>query len=90
MLMILRLEQNWDAYFEAKNITSHNIIYEDFAGQYEQTLLKVLTYLGVENAEELLIPNPVLKRQSDETSEIWLSRFIEDYRSENELVPVSP
>jgi len=53
------------------------VVYEDFVSTYEQTILNVLRWLGIDSTAVTLAP-PALDRLSDELSEQWVERFRRD------------
>jgi trehalose 2-sulfotransferase len=72
---INRLEhqyRNWDAalaLFDAPTIT---LTYEELAADYVGTVARVLDFLGLVSPPSL--PKPVLQREADETTEVWVKR----------------
>jgi trehalose 2-sulfotransferase len=59
-----------------------SITYEDFVADYEQTVLDVLVYLGLDGIG-CDIPPPLLSRTSDHVNDDWVKRFLSDLISED-------
>lgn len=85
---IARLEQvlvendsKWQAYFEDNHIAPLVIHYEDMVSDYPGTIVSVLKWLGVPNADSVHVPPTRLKRQSNARNEEWFTRYAA-FRSE--------
>jgi len=92
---IARLEQvlvendsKWQAYFEDNHITPLVIHYEDLVADYPGTIVSVLKWLGVPNADAIVVPPSRLKRQSNARTEEWLRRYMA-FKSEGGYVAQS-
>ncbi len=68
-------DRKWQAYFEDNNIAPLVIQYEDLVADYPGTIVNVLKWLEVPDAEHVSIPPPRLRRQSDARTEEWLTRY---------------
>jgi len=87
---ILREEARWDAFFEHTRIKPVLVLYENFAADYETSLLNVLERLGL-SAPDGFKPEPRLKRQSDGVNDDWARRYSElRLGTEFDLVPAIP
>ncbi len=67
-------EAAWTNYFEEAGIEPLTIVYEDFIGAYEETLVETLGYVGVA-PEARSAPALEMHRQADATSEEWVERY---------------
>ena len=83
-------ERNWHAFFESNRITPLVIEYEDLAGDYAETIRKVLHWLGIPDAERAAIPAPRLRRQSDARSEEWAARYTALKAGQPDSSPAAP
>ena len=72
---IERQEAGWERYFETHGIEPLRIVYESLATSYEETLLEVLDFLGVERPPGLRLPPPRSQRLADTLTEEWVARF---------------
>ncbi len=87
---ILREEARWDAFFEHTRIKPVLVLYENFAADYETSLLNVLERLGL-SAPDGFKPEPRLTRQSDGVNDDWARRYSElRLGTEFDLVPAIP
>ena len=68
-------ERSWQRFFEESGIETLEITYESFAEQHEETILRVLEWLGIELPSGFSVDPPPLRRQADERSEDWWARF---------------
>lgn len=73
----------WHAYFESNNIAPLIVYYEDLAADYRGTVIRVLKWLGVLDADALAVRPSRLKRQSTTRNEDWLKRYML-FRSQQE------
>jgi LPS sulfotransferase NodH len=67
--------------FDQAGIIPYTIFYEDFIKRYNDTVIDVLNFLGIEPSEGLSIANPYYERIADEISENWVQRFREERQS---------
>jgi LPS sulfotransferase NodH len=67
----------WQAYFEQCGIHPLKVVYEDFVGNYEDEVLRLLNGLGIRLPEGFAIKAPEMRRQADETSEEWVRLYHE-------------
>jgi LPS sulfotransferase NodH len=70
-------EAGWQEYFTSASMTPLTIVYEDFVNEYEETIWRVLDYLGLEHPDGLRLPLPFLVKQADDESEEWVQRYHE-------------
>ncbi len=61
-------------FFSEGHITPLTVIYEDFIQQYEETIRKILEYLGLDGTPTKLSP-PYFVQTADDISEEWTQRF---------------
>ncbi len=71
-----RNEAQWQAYFRHSGIVPFVLHYEDLEADYAGTIVRVLKWLGVPSADNVVIPPALLQRQSDARSEEWRSRYM--------------
>jgi len=71
IVVTLREIEYWDAFYQANQIKPLRIVYEDLDENYEATMARVLTFLGVSGQ----IPPPPLTKQADAMTEEWVVRF---------------
>jgi LPS sulfotransferase NodH len=75
ILIIKNDETVWTNYFRKNGIKPLIIVYEDFFNDYDNTILKVLKFLGIPFPRDLLIKEPNLKKQANRESDLWLERY---------------
>jgi tetratricopeptide (TPR) repeat protein len=68
-------DEQWRAYFERHRISVLEIVYEDFAQEYEATIQRVLEFLAPARLQAARRPVPRLRRQADDRTFEWLHRF---------------
>lgn len=64
-------------FFSEARIIPLTIVYEDFIQAYENTIKRILDFLGL-NSDEAPISQPYFEQLADEISEEWVQRFRED------------
>lgn len=71
-------EEGWRQFHAELGVQPHDVVYEDLVDPmlYEAVLQGVLSYLGLDG--QTPIPRPRTLRQSDETNERWLERYLQD------------
>jgi LPS sulfotransferase NodH len=74
-------DSKWQAFFENNHIAPLVIHYEDLVSDYPGTIVSVLKWLGVPEADEVHLPPTRLRRQSNARNEEWLTRY-EAFKSE--------
>jgi len=72
MELIDRHEHSWDAMLQTFDGPVFRITYEALERDYRGTVKDVLTFLGLKATRA--IPDPVLTRQADDTTEDWVDR----------------
>ena len=65
----------WQEFFSKNKITPLVVIYEDFAQNYEGTILEILKYLGISIPCNISFNKPKLKKQADSLSEQWVQQY---------------
>ena len=68
-------EYEWRAYFRECGVEPLTIVYEDFAGRYEDTVRDILRHLEIPEAEAAAITAPHKRPQSDDLSRQWADRY---------------
>jgi LPS sulfotransferase NodH len=66
----------WQAYFDSNNISPLIVYYENLAADYPGTVVRILEWLGVPNADAVTVGPSRLKRQSAARNEEWLKRYM--------------
>jgi LPS sulfotransferase NodH len=81
-LAIARLEKilaqndcRWQHYFESNQLCPLKIYYEDLVADYSGTIISVLKWLNVPDAESVCVGRTRLKQQSDSLTEDWLAAY---------------
>jgi LPS sulfotransferase NodH len=82
-------DAQWRRYFRANAIEPYVVTYEELAADYEGTIVRLLSWLGVPDAQAVEIPPTRLKKQSDEVTESWLPAYLR-YRSGSRDAPERP
>lgn len=67
--------EHWENFFSNYKITPFEIVYENLDNNYYKTVSDVLDFLNVKGD----IPPPVLEKQSDNITEFWVSRFMNNF-----------
>jgi LPS sulfotransferase NodH len=78
---LLMQNAEWQEFFTRAAITPLTVVYEDFVGEQEQTISRVLDFLGIERPDTLRLYKPFLMKQADSESEEWVRRYHEDSRN---------
>jgi LPS sulfotransferase NodH len=82
-------EASWDAFFEHTQIEPILVLYENFAGDYETSTLRLLERLSLAPPQGFQF-EPRMKRQSDRVNDDWTRRYCElRLGTDFDLVPVS-
>ena len=66
----------WERFYDAHGITPLRILYEDLDEDYENTIRKVIVFLGV-NGD---IPPRPIKKQADAITEAWVEHYVRLFR----------
>jgi len=69
-------DERWGALFAAQGVTPLTVVYEELVQRWEPTLRRALAHIGVPDADAVALPDPPLRRQSDERSQDWVERFL--------------
>lgn len=64
-------------YFSSQNVQPLTVVYEDFVGDYEGTIRRILDFIDVDHSE-IEIKDPPLQKTANEFSEIWVQQFREE------------
>lgn len=70
-------EREMQQYFATCQVQPLKIVYEDFVGTYEETVLQVLDYLRIPVSGQLVFGERKLKKQANEQTEEWVQRYYE-------------
>lgn len=68
-------ELGWRSYFRECGVEPFDVVYEDFAGRYEDSIRDVLRHLGIAEAHTVPIAVPTRRRQADDLSRRWAERY---------------
>jgi LPS sulfotransferase NodH len=68
-------DAGWRTFFEDNRIAPLVVYYEDLAGDYAGTIVRVLDWLGVRGAKPVEIAPTRLRRQATALNEEWLERY---------------
>ena len=68
-------EFGWRAFFRECGVEPFDVVYEEFAGRYEDTIRDILRHLGVPEADTIAIEQPTRRKQSDDLSRRWADRY---------------
>jgi len=68
-------EAVWQDYFQESGLLPFRLYYEDLAANYENTVIEVLRYIGIEDANSITINPPRFKKQADAITEDWVRRY---------------
>jgi trehalose 2-sulfotransferase len=70
-------EVAWHGYFAEVGVVPHNVVYEEFAQHYEEVVVGIVDYLGIDHRGVDIQP-PRMAKQADEVSEEWFARYSAD------------
>jgi trehalose 2-sulfotransferase len=83
---VISHEQEWSDFFARSGIVPLEVRYEDMVEEQDQTLRRVLDFLGAELPPGTPLPEPRLKKQADEQTE----RLAEEYLAHRDTVEPRP
>jgi LPS sulfotransferase NodH len=83
---IYQHEAAWEGFFHAGQIEPHRVVYEELVSDYSNTVLKVLSYLGISIPAEMAIAKPKMNRQADTLTEVWLKAYLREEELKNRSV----
>jgi trehalose 2-sulfotransferase len=83
---VIAHEERWSEFFARSGIAPLEIRYEDMVLAYEETLLRVLDFIGVQLPPGTPLPAPRLKKQADQETE----RLAEEYLTHRDSVAPRP
>jgi LPS sulfotransferase NodH len=72
------LEENdsqWQSFFQGNSIEPFVIHYEDLVADQAGTIVSVLKWIGIPNADTVVATPPRLERQSNARNEEWLAKY---------------
>jgi LPS sulfotransferase NodH len=64
-------------FLDASGIEPFSVVYEEFAPRYEETVMALLRWMGLEPPADFRLPNPRTVRLADDRTEEWVDRFRE-------------
>ena len=76
LVRMRREERMWERFFAENDIAAYTVWYEDLAIDPRKVLEGVVDFLGLPNLGTATPVTPSLRRQSDETSERWVRRYV--------------
>ena len=62
-------EFGWRAYFRECGVEPFEVVYEDFAARYEDTIREILRHVGLAGADTVRIAVPTRRKQADDLSQ---------------------
>jgi LPS sulfotransferase NodH len=68
-------DSKWRSYFQDAGIVPFVVHYEELLADYQGTIVGVLKWLGIPNADAVAVPPSRLRRQSNARNEEWLTRY---------------
>lgn len=74
---LLEQEAAWDTFFAHAGIKPVLVLYENFAGDYTTSIVRLLERLGLEPPADTSKLEPPLKQQSDAINDDWVRRYSE-------------
>ncbi len=75
MYALVEWDGVWRSYFDATGIDPLTVWYEDLLADQQSAVDQVLDALGIQSPTCVGASEPGFRRQADETSEAWVSRF---------------
>jgi trehalose 2-sulfotransferase len=74
---VVERERRWETFFAHSGIEPLRITYEDLVAAPGDTVAAVLGHIGIEDAGSVRAGTPTLRRQADELTEDWVSRYLD-------------
>jgi LPS sulfotransferase NodH len=68
-------EAGWVSFFQNAGVKPLRLVYEDIIGAYQQTVLEIIDYLGIEYRGKLEFQDRKLQRQSNRLNDQWVARY---------------
>jgi trehalose 2-sulfotransferase len=75
---VVERERRWEMFFADSGIEPLRITYEDLVAAPEDTVVAVLGHLGLEHAGSIPVGTPTLRRQADDLTGDWVSRYLDE------------
>jgi LPS sulfotransferase NodH/pimeloyl-ACP methyl ester carboxylesterase len=69
---------SWRRWFEAHKVTPFQVTYEDLTTDAEAIVQSIVEFLDVQNDEPDQVNVPPARKQSDETNQGWIERFLRE------------
>jgi trehalose 2-sulfotransferase len=73
-------ERAWQRFFADASMDPLVVVYEDFSVAYEDTVRRVLAYVGAADAEAVAVLPPATSPRSHAGTEDWLARYARELR----------
>jgi LPS sulfotransferase NodH len=73
--LLVKAEAGWQEYFTSAQVRPLTVVYEDFVVEYDETIRRVLRYLGLEEQSKGNWAKPLMNKQADAESERWVQRY---------------
>jgi len=77
MAGIAERERRWEAFFTGSEVAPLRVVYEDLVAAPGGTVAAVLRHVGIPAPEHFAVAEPTLRRQADELTDDWVSRYLE-------------
>jgi trehalose 2-sulfotransferase len=71
-----REEVAWERYFTQRAAPVFRVVYEEFVGAMEKTVIEVMRFLEITLPAGFEVPAPTLDRQADALTDEWAQRFL--------------
>src|SRR3954447_8221691 len=68
-------ELGWRSFFREGGFEPFDVVYEDFAGRYKDTIRAILRHLALPEAGTIAIEQPTRRKQADDLSRRWADRY---------------
>jgi LPS sulfotransferase NodH len=72
-------EDRWSTLFAQAGVEPLVVIYEELVEVWEASLRRTLRHLGLPEADTLELPDPPLRRQSNDRSREWVERYLAEH-----------
>ncbi len=72
---LTQFDLSWRRYFQDLGVQPFEVVYEDFVGAYELTVLAILRALDLLTPAGLKVGPPRLVKQADQVSDEWVERY---------------
>jgi LPS sulfotransferase NodH len=76
VIRTLREVECWERFYAARNIKPLRIMYEELDEDYQNTMQKVVAYLGIAGT----VPAAPIRKQANATTDEWADHFVHAFR----------